>query len=155
MSIFHHIMVFVFVWHRWQGNRPWTWCWAQSYLQLNITESKEVIVDLRRNSSTPDATNNKGQTVDYMQSFVFWGYYWFKTEFWYKLWSREKRLINICSVYGNCTPDTLIRPLRHYPFIFYIFSWVRSIPLRHSAVTHLWRIGTNWSKLKLVREADR
>lgn len=31
------------------------------HLQLNITE--EVIVDLRRNSSTPDATNNKGQTI--------------------------------------------------------------------------------------------
>lgn len=35
---------------------------------------QEVIVDLRRNSSTVDATNNKSQTVDYMQSFVFWGY---------------------------------------------------------------------------------
>lgn len=30
-------------------------------------------MDLRRNSSTPDATNSKGQTVDYVQSFAFLG----------------------------------------------------------------------------------
>lgn len=41
---------------------------CESNLQLNISKTENMIVDFRRNSSTPDTTSTKGQTVEYVQS---------------------------------------------------------------------------------------
>lgn len=53
-------------------------CCEDSYLQLNISKTKDMIMDFRKNCSTPDATNIKGQIVEYEQ--VPRDYYRSKTE---------------------------------------------------------------------------
>lgn len=44
------------------------WC-EESYLQLNLSKTKDMVIDFSRNNSMNEATLMKGQTIEYVQTF--------------------------------------------------------------------------------------
>ena len=48
------------------------WC-EESYLQLNISKTKDMIIDFRRHACEPEVTTIKGQTVEQVQSYKYLG----------------------------------------------------------------------------------
>ena len=49
-----------------------TWC-EESYLQLNIIKTKEMIIDFRKHTHAHEVTFIKGQTVECTQSYKYLG----------------------------------------------------------------------------------
>ncbi|CAN9510708.1 unnamed protein product [Ophioblennius macclurei] len=47
-----------------------TWC-EQNHLQLNVTKTKELVVDLRRNKRSASPISIKGDTVDILEDFKY------------------------------------------------------------------------------------
>lgn len=43
------------------------WC-EESYLQLNLSKTKDMVIDFSRNNSMNEATLMKGQTIEYVQT---------------------------------------------------------------------------------------
>lgn len=63
----------------------------ESYLQLNKSKTKDMIIDLRKHAHTHEVVSIQGQKGNVLNPTNILDNYWPKTEFWCKLWSHVKK----------------------------------------------------------------